>query len=147
MKKVIKILIVFLVIDIVVIGGYFLYKNLLVGKPQSDKEDYEWVIIDESYSPRNFVEEFIKKDTAEKGLFPISIRNYGKDTSILRKFRGSNFARPTEAQLNMMYKGLEDWMLIDLKYKTKKKREAQRTILYIQLDGTWKVGDSGSLLN
>lgn len=147
MKRVIKILIVFLVIDIVVIGGYFLYKNLLVGESQSDKEDYEWVIIDEFYSPRNFVEEFIKKDTAEKGLFPISIRNYGKDTSILRKFRGSNFARPTEAHLNMMYKGLEDWMLIDLKYKTKKKREVQRTILYIQLDGTWKVGDSGSLLN
>lgn len=147
MKRVIKILIVFLVIDIVVIGGYFLYKNLLVGKSPSDKEDYEWVIIDESYSPRNFVEEFIKKDTAEKGLFPISIRNYGKDTSILRKFRGSNFARPTEAQLNMMYKGLEDWMLIDLKYKTKNEREIQRTILYIQFDGTWKVGDSGSLLN
>ena len=72
---------------------------------------------------KDYVESFIKSDSIAKGLLPISIRNYGRDTSILRKFRGKNFAGPTEAQLNMMYKGLEDWKLIDLKYKPKENRE------------------------
>lgn len=109
-------------------------------------EDYEWTTIDESYSPRNYIEEFIKSDSEEKGIFPVDIRNYGQDTAILRRFRGTNFARPNEAALNIAYPGLEDWMLIDIRYKNEKNQEVLRTVLYVQVEETWRVGDSGSLL-
>lgn len=145
MNKIIKILLIFLIFDAVVVGGYFGYKSLFKGSLKSTDSDYEWEIIDENYTPKNFVEEFIKLDSAQKGLFPVSMKNYGKDKSVLRKFRGKNFASPNEARLKMMYKGLEDWMLIDLKYKTEKEREVLRTILYVQINGTWKVGDTGVL--
>lgn len=146
MNKFIKIFIIFLIIDIVLIAGYLIYKEFLSGKPSADQLEYDWVTIDEYYTPKSYVEEFIKNDSAQKNLLPVYIRNYGKDPAILRKFSGSNFAKPNKAQLNMMYNGLEDWMLIDLKYKTKQDKEITRTILYILLDGTWRVGDSGTLL-
>ena len=106
---------------------------------------YDWVTIDEYYVPEDYVEEFIKNDSAEKGLLPVQIKNYGSNTTVLRKFRGKNFAGPTEAQVNMMYKGLGEWKLIDLKYKNKEKKEIQRTILYVYVNGDWIVGDSGVL--
>jgi len=109
-------------------------------------DDYEWTTIDESYTPQNYVEEFIKNDSEQKGIFPVNIRNYGKDVSILRRFRGTNFAKPNEAALNMAFPGLEDWMLIDIKYKNEKDQEILRTVLYVQIEGAWRVGDSGSLL-
>ena len=106
---------------------------------------YEWVTIDEFYIPEDYVEEFIKNDSAERGLLPIQIKNYGNNTAVLRKFKGRNFAGPTEAQVKMMYNGLGEWKLIDLKYKTKEEKEIQRTILYVYVNGDWKVGDSGVL--
>ncbi len=109
-------------------------------------DDYQWTTIDENYTPQNYVEEFIKNDSEQKGIFPVSIRNYGKDTSILRRFRGTNFAKPSEAALNMAFPDLEDWMLIDIKYKNEKDQEVLRTVLYVQLEGNWRVGDSGGLL-
>jgi len=112
----------------------------------SQADDYQWITIDESYTPQNFVEEFIKNDSEQKEIFPVNIRNYGKDISILRRFRGTNFARPNEAALNMAYPDLEDWMLIAIKYKNEKGQEVLRTVLYIQVEGSWRVGDSGSLL-
>jgi len=112
----------------------------------SQADDYQWITIDENYTPQNYVEEFIKNDSEQKGIFPVSIRNYGKDTSILRRFRGTNFARPNEAALNIAFPDLEDWMLIAIKYKNEKDREILRTVLYIQVEGSWRVGDSGSLL-
>lgn len=139
-RKILRVFI-YLVIWGVVFGG-----NIGCTGSSSKSEDYEWITMDEYYEPKNFVEEFIKNESEIKGLFPVYIRNYGKNASVLRRFKGSNFARPTEAQLNMMYRGLDDWMLIDLKYKTEKDREIQRTILYVSINGTWKVGDSGELL-
>jgi len=112
----------------------------------SQADDYQWITIDESYTPQNFVEEFIKNDSEQKEIFPVNIRNYGKDISILRRFRGTNFAKPNEAALNMAYPDLEDWMLIAIKYKNEKGQEVLRTVLYIQVEGSWRVGDSGSLL-
>jgi hypothetical protein len=109
-------------------------------------QKYEWTIVDENYVPRNYIEEYLKNDAAAKGIFPVSLRNYGKDASILKKFKGSNFAGPSEAVLNMSFKGLEDWMLVDVKYKNEKNREIQRTILYVYLEGAWRVGDSGQLM-
>jgi hypothetical protein len=106
----------------------------------------EWVTIDEFYIPLDYVEEFIKNDSAEKGLLPIQIKNYGSNTSILRRFKGSNFAGPTEAQVKMMYDGLGEWKIIDLKYKNENDKDIQRTILYVYVNGSWMVGDSGSLI-
>jgi hypothetical protein len=112
----------------------------------SRADDYQWVEIDENYTPQNYVEEFIKSDSEQKGLFPVSIRNYEKDGSILRRFRGTNFAKPNEAALKLAFPDIEDWMLIDLKYKNAKGQEVLRTVLYVQVEGNWRVGDSGTLL-
>ena len=115
-------------------------------RKSSKVDDYLWTTIDESYTPQNYVEEFIKNDSEQKGLFPVYIRNYKKDVSILRRFRGTNFAKSNEAALKMAYPDLEDWMLIDIKYKNEKDQEVLRTVLYILVEGNWKVGDSGTLL-
>jgi len=115
-------------------------------RKSSKVDDYQWTTIDESYTPQNYVEEFIKNDSEQKGLFPVYIRNYKKDVSILRRFRGTNFAKSNEAALKMAYPDLEDWMLIDIKYKNEKDQEVLRTVLYILVEGNWKVGDSGTLL-
>jgi len=109
-------------------------------------DEYPWVTIDENYQPQNYVEEFIKADSEQKGIFPVYIRNYDKDRSILRRFRGANFARANEAALKMAFEGLEDWMLLDLRYKNERGQEILRTILYVKAAGDWRVGDSGSLL-
>lgn len=109
-------------------------------------EDYQWVTIDENYIPKNFIEQFIKADSEEKSLFPVYLRNYSQDKEVLRQFRGSILARPNEAALKMTFAGLEDWMLVDLKYENDKGQEILRTILYVQVEGKWKVGDSGKLL-
>ena len=109
-------------------------------------EEYQWITIDENYIPKNFIEEFIKADSEEKNLFPVYLKNYGQDKDVLRQFRGSSLAKPNEAALKMTFPGLKDWMLIDLKYENEKGREILRTILYVQIDGKWKVGDSGKLL-
>jgi len=146
MNKTLRMIGYFLTFDIIVIAGYFAYKSFFAGKSGFRPDDYEWVTIDENYTPQNYVEEFIKNDAERMEIFPVSIRNYEKDPSVLKKFLGTNFARPSEAQINMMYKGLEDWMLIDLKYKNEKDQEVARTILYVQVQGSWKVGDSGRLL-
>jgi hypothetical protein len=47
----------------------------------------------------------------------------------------------------MMYPGMEDWQLVDLKYTTEGGREIIQTILYIYIDGNWRVGDRGKLEN
>ncbi len=109
-------------------------------------EDFEWTMIDERYTPANVVEEFIKSDAEQKGIFPVYIRKYGQDPDILKRFRGTNFARPTEAALNLAFRGLQDWLLIDLKYKTENGKDVQRTMLYVEIGGSWRVGDSGTLL-
>lgn len=140
MHKILNILLAFMIINILFIGG-------LIGcKKGARSEEYQWVTIDENYVPQNFIEEFIKSDSEQKGIFPIYIKNYDKDKSILRRFRGSNFAQPNEAALNMAFQGLEDWMLVDLKYNNEKGQEVLRTVLYVKVEGDWRVADSGSLL-
>jgi len=112
----------------------------------ADSSAYEWVTIDEFYVPEDYVEEFIKNDSAERGHLPVQIKNYGNNTTVLRKFKGRNFAGPTEAQIKMMYNGLGEWKLVDLKYKNKEKKDIQRTILYVYVNGDWMVGDGGELI-
>lgn len=134
------------VFTIMLLAAAALISGLPGCRKGSTADDYQWIEIDESYTPQNYVEEFIKNDSEEKGLFPVSIRNYGKDISILRRFRGTNFAKSNEAALKMAFPELEDWMLIDIKYKNEKNQEVLRTVLYVQVEGNWRVGDSGTLL-
>jgi len=143
MNKFVKILIIFLVFDAVLIAGYLGYKALTSPKSAAAAESYEWVPIDEYYQPRDYIEGFIKDDAEQKGLLPISIKNYGKDKKILKRFRGKNFAGPGEAQLRLKYRNLEDWKLVELKYTGETGREVQRAVLYVYENGEWKVGDNG----
>ncbi len=125
--------------------SFFACKKNSSDEVKLDSSAYEWVTIDEFYIAEDYVEEYIKNDSAEQGRLPVQIKNYGNNTTVLRKFKGRNFAGPTEAQVKMMYNGLEEWKLIDLKYKNKEKKDIQRTILYVYVNGDWMVGDSGVL--
>ncbi len=145
MKKVKCISLVSLVCAALIVSVFACKKNPSE-KVKADSSAYEWVTIDEFYIPEDFVEEFIKNDSAERGRLPVQIKNYGNNTSVLRKFKGRNFAGPTEAQVKMMYKGLGEWKLVDLKYKNKENKDIQRTILYVYVNGDWMVGDGGELI-
>ncbi len=134
------------ILKIVLMAAVVFISSLIGCRKGATAEDYEWVTIDEYYTPQNYIEEFIKNDSEEKGIIPVSIRNYGRDTDILKRFRGSQFAKPNEAALSMAYPGLDDWMLVDIKYENERQQEVQRTVLYIEVDGNWRVGDSGRLL-
>ncbi len=140
-----RILIVFLIMFLVLIAGYFIYTSFFLKPTSKYAQEYEWTIINESYTPKDQVEDFIKQDAIAKNNLPVNIINYGDDQSILRRFRGKRFAGPSEAQLQMMFKGLEDWKLVDIQYKTEKDQEIRRTVLYVYLNGEWSVGDSGEL--
>ena len=109
-------------------------------------EAVPWVTIDESYAPKNAVEEFIKNDAEVRGALPVEIRNYGRDKAVLARFKGRQFAQPTENVLAMFFKGLDGWMVVDIKYKNESERDVQRTMLYVLAAGRWTVGDSGTLL-
>ena len=144
MKKV-KCISILSFVCVTFILSFFACKKNTSDEVNLDSSAYEWVTIDEFYIPEDYVEEFIKNESAENGRLPIQIKNYGNNTTVLRKFKGKNFAGPTEVQVKMMYNGLGEWKLIDLKYKNKEKKDIQRTILYVYVNGDWLVGDSGVL--
>jgi hypothetical protein len=146
MNKVAKIILIFLAIDAVAVIAYFGIKALAGHGGKSLEDEYPWVTVDENYSPKNSIEEFIKSDAAEKGLLPIYLRNYGQNTAVLKKFRGTNFAGANEAVLRMAYRGMEDWMIVDLKYRNERQQDIQRTVLYVEIGGQWRVADSGRLM-
>lgn len=143
MNKVVKILIIFFVVDAILVGGYLGYKALTSDKPDTAAESYEWVTVDEYYQPLDYIEGFIKDDAEQRGILPVHIRNYGKDKKVLKKFRGKNFAGPGEAQLKLKYRSLEDWKLVEIKFTGETGREVQRAVLYVYDNGEWKVGDNG----
>ena len=142
MNKIVKILILFLIFDAVVIGGYFLYRSLSA----PSKAPVVWKTIDQNYVPEDNVEAFIKGDAVAKGLLPVYVRNFGRNRKVLGRFKGTNYARPREGVLMAMNSGLEDWKLIDIKYTNKDGRQVERTVLYVEVKGAWKVVDSGTLL-
>ena len=143
MSKVTKIILIFIIFDLVAIGGYLGYKTLS-GSGSGDF-DYEWIQIDVYYTPLDDIEAFIKQDAEERDVLPVMVKNYGKDTTVLRKFRGKHFAGPTETQIKLKYRDLETWHLVELKYTADSGREAQRAILYVYEHQQWKVGDSGTI--
>ena len=147
MARIWKIILIIIVIDVVIIAGYFGLRALSSGEDVSPN-DFEWVMIDENYSPSNLVEQFIQVDAIQKGTLPIYLRNYDQNETVLRKFRGSRFAGPKRAELNMMFPGLEDWLLVDIRYKVRqpREREVTRAVLYVMVKGEWMVGDSGQII-
>ena len=140
-----RIIILYVIMIVLLAIGYFIYKSFVLSPSPKYAQEYEWTVIDEYYTPKDLVETFIKQDALARNNLPINIINYGDDTSILRRFRGKRFAGPTEAQLSMMFRGLEEWKLVDIMYKTEKDQEVKRTVLYVYVDGEWSVGDSGQL--
>lgn len=142
MNKTAKLLIGFLIFDAVVIGGYFLYQSL----SSPSRAPVVWKTIDQAYVPEDDVETYIKEDAVAKELLPVQVRNYGRDTRALKRFKGTNYAGPREGVLKAMTPGLEDWKLIDLRYTNKDGRQVERTILYAEVKGAWMVVDSGTLL-
>jgi hypothetical protein len=145
MNRVLKTVILLVVLFVALLGGYFIARSFLEKPSRQLEREPEWITMDEYYTPEDPVEDFIQQDAAARDIFPVSIRNYGSDKSVLRRFRGSRFAGPADSQLKMMFKGMEDWKLIDIKYKDEKEREIQRTVLYVFFNGEWSVGDSGRL--
>ena len=145
MSKTQKILVMFLAFDAVIAGFYFGIKAISSSSGKALTSANDWRTMDESYQPVDYVEQFIKDDASEKGIFPVQIRNYGRNIDVLKRFRGKNFARSSESSLNLAFPGLDDWTIIDIKYKNEKDQEVLRTVLYVQVEGDWRVGDSGSL--
>jgi len=147
MKKFIKILNILLIIGSVAIGALAIIGLTACKGKGSVSSGYDWVTIDKNYNPQNTIEEFLRDDAAAKGYLPVYIKNYGKNKKILRQFKGKRFAQTNnETVLEMQFKGMEDWMIIDLKYKNEKEQEVKRTLLYINVRGKWMLGDSGTLL-
>lgn len=140
-----RIIILYVIMIVVLVIGYFIYKSFVLSPSPKYAQEYEWTVIDEYYTPKDLVEAFIKQDALARNNLPINIINYDDDPSVLRRFRGKRFAGPTEAQLSMMFRGLEEWKLVDIMYKTEKDQEVQRTVLYVYVNGEWSVGDSGQL--
>jgi hypothetical protein len=148
MSKTVKIIVIFLVVDLVIIGAYFGIKSAMSAKPGGGPMDaYEWKTMDESYQPADYIEQFIKDDAMAKGIFPVEIRNYGRNGNVLKRFIGKNLARSSASSLDLAFPGLDDWTLVDIRYKNEKQQEIARTILYVSVKNQWRVGDSGTLQN
>ena len=145
MNKTAKYLLWFLVFDAVVAGAYFGYRAISRGGAP-DVEEFPWVTIDEYFEPRNDEERFIKTDAENRAALPVYIRDYGANEKILKRFVGKHFARPSANVVSMFFKGLDGWMLVDIKYKAGNEREVVRTVLYVFQNKQWIVGDTGSLL-
>ena len=140
-----RLLIIYIIMIVVLVIAYFIYKSFILSPSPKYAQEYEWTVVDEYYTPKDLVEDFIKQDAIARNNLPVNIINYGDDPSVLRRFRGKRFAGPTEAQLSMRFSGMEEWKLVDIMYKTEKDQEVQRTVLYVYVNGEWTVGDSGQL--
>jgi len=141
-NKNVKWLIIFLAFDAIAIGGYFGFRALRSNRPAVA---FDWTVIDETYVPKNAVESFIKTDAENRGALPVHIRNYGSDPGILGRFKGKKYAKPGRRTLEMLNQGLDDWMIVDIRYKSENDREVIRTMLYLFVKGAWIVGDTGEL--
>jgi hypothetical protein len=145
MSKAVRILLIFLAFDAVAAGVYFGLKALGSGRSAGPAEAVEWVTMDVSYVPGTELEEFIKTDYEEKELLPLQFRNHGHDPAVLKRFRGAKMAGGGESVLEMQFKGLEDWAVVEIWFKGEEGREIRRAILYVLAENAWKAGDSGRL--
>lgn len=145
MSKPLRILIIFLAVDALAIGAYLGIKALGKGGGGDPAQAYDWVTMDAYYQPATELEQIVKDDYAERELLPLQFRNFGRDQAVLRKFRGSKLVGAGVPVLEMTFKGLEDWAVVDLRIKSGEDREIRRAVLYVLTANAWKVGDSGRL--
>jgi hypothetical protein len=145
MSKTLRILIIFLAFDALVVGVYFGVKALGSGGAADPTAGVDWVTMDANDQPATELEQFIKTDYEEKELLPLQFRNFGRNAAVLKKFRGSKLVGGGVSVLEMTFKGLEDWAIVDIWFKGEQGREIRRTVLYILTANTWKAGDSGHL--
>lgn len=147
MNKTVRVLLIFLAVDALALGVYFLAKSIGSGKGADPTKDYAWVTMDPYYQPASELEEYIKTSSDEQELLPLQFRNYGQSVSILKKFRGSKLVGAGRSVLEMTFPKLEDWALVDIWIRGEEGREIRRTVLYILADNAWKAGDSGRLVD
>ncbi len=145
MSKALRILIIFLVFDAVVAGAYLGIKALGSGGSSDPTAGVDWVTMDAYYQPTTELEQVIKTDYEEKEMLPLQFRNFGPSAAVLKKFRGAKLVGASVPVLEMQFKGLEDWALVEIWIKGEEGREIRRTILYVLVSNAWKVGDSGRL--
>jgi hypothetical protein len=145
MSKPLRMLLIFLLIDAVAVGVYFLAKGS--GPGADPTKGFAWTTMDAAYQPATELEQSIKTDYQEKGLLPFQFRNYGRSAAVLKKFRGSKLVGAGVSVLEMSFKGLEDWAVVDIWIKGEGNREIRRTVLYVLNENAWKVGDSGRLVD
>jgi hypothetical protein len=140
MSKPLRMLFIFLLIDAVAVGVYFLVKGS--GPGADPTKDFAWTTMDAYYQPATELEQSIKTDFEG----PFQFRNYGRAAAILKKFRGSKLVGAGVPVLEMTFKGLEDWAVVDIWIKGENNREIRRTVLYVLRENEWKVVDSGRLV-
>jgi len=145
MSKTVRILLIFLAADAVIAGAYFGVKALGSGRGAEAAAGVEWVTLNASTQPATELEQFIKTDYEDKDLLPLQFRNFGRNAAVLKRFRGAKMAGGGESVLEMQFKGLEDWAIVEIWFKGEEGREIRRTILYVLTDNAWKAGDSGRL--
>lgn len=145
MSKALRILIIFLAVDAVAIGVYFGIKAMGSGGGGDPTKGYDWFTVDAYYQPASEVEEIVKKSYEEMDLLPLQVRNFGSDTAVLKKFRGAKLVGANKSVLEMTFKNVEDWAIVEVWFKGEEGREIRRTILYILSGNEWKTGDSGRL--
>jgi len=147
MSKPLRMLFIFLLIDAVAVGVYFLAKGSGSGPGTDPTKDFAWITMDAYYQPATELEQSIKTDYEEKNLLPFQFRSYGRNAAVLKKFRGSKLVGAGVPVLEMTFKGLEDWAVVDIWIKGEDNREIRRTVLYTLLENEWKVADSGRLVD
>jgi len=145
MSKGLRVLVYFLVFDAVVAGLYFGVRALGSGRAADPTAGVAWIPMDAGYRATTELEQFIKTDYEEKGLLPLQFRDFGRSAAVLKRFRGAKLVGASVSVLEMQFKGLEDWALVDLWIKGEEGREIRRTVLYVFAGNAWKVGDSGRL--
>lgn len=145
MSKTLRIVLIILAVDIVAAGAYFGIRALGSGRGGDPTAGIEWQTMDENTQPAGGLEELLKTSCEEQGLLPLQYRNFGASAAVLRKFRGTKLAGAGVSVLEMQFKGLDDWALVEIWFKGEEGREIRRTILYILTKNAWKVGDSGRL--
>jgi hypothetical protein len=146
MSKPVRILVIFLLFDVVALGVYLLVKGGKSGSGDDPTKGTAWATMDASAQPATELEQFIKTDYEEKGLLPIQYKNYGRNAAVLKKFRGAKLVGASVSVLEMTFRDQEDWALVDLWIRGEDNRDIRRTVLYVLSGNAWKVGDSGRIV-
>jgi len=147
MSKLARILVIFLLVDVIGLGVYLLVKGSRSTSGADPTDGYEWMTMDAYAQPATELEQFIKTEYEGKGLLPIQYRNYGRSAAVLKRFRGGKLVGASVSVLEMSFRGLEDWAVVDIWVRGEDNRDIRRTVLYILNENEWKVADSGRLVD